>query len=132
MSEPAARFIADTIRDESLARQFAELVKDRPFAEVVGEVVAFARARGYDLDREALVSVKARLDRERAGSAIPESGAAGEEPSDGDLSDDQLDPVSGGIFGWLQHQNRNATMGPTRDRDDKRTDPGNRAFWLGF
>ncbi len=143
MSEAAARFIADTMGDETLARRFAELVGDRSFPEAVGDIVVFARDHGYDLDREALVSVKARLDRQAAaprrpasespaGKALSDGELSDGESSDGELSDAELEPLSGGVFGWLQHQNRNATLGPNRDPGDPRTDPGNRAFWLGF
>ncbi len=90
MAKQAREFIAATVADPELAEAFAARFGDRSVEEAANEVVAFARERGYQVDRDALLAARAEL----AEAAQAESARA-----DAPLSDEALATVSGGILG---------------------------------
>ncbi len=126
MAKQAAEFIAATVTDPELAAAFQAEVGGRCFEEAADDLVAFARERGYQLDRRSLIDTRAAL----------AEAAQGERP----LDDAELGQVTGGIFGsliasaayagrdLLNPSQMSHEMPQFRGYDD----PKNRKFWLGF
>lgn len=111
----AVRFINDSFVDETLSGKFESVIGDKSLDEVAENVVQLAIDNGYDLTMDALKEV-----RELAS-------AGAKEMEEGDLSDDDLENVSGGVLGFLYKLDRGDAS-----RNDPRTNPKNRKFWLGF
>ena len=79
----AVRFINDSFVDETLSRKFESVIGDKSLDEVAENVVQLAIDNGYDLTMDALKKFRGL--------------ASAGEMEEGDLSDDDLENVSGGV-----------------------------------
>ena len=110
----AVRFINDSFVDETLSGKFESVIGDKSFDEVAENVVQLAIDNGYDLTMDALKEV-----RELAF-------AGAKEMEEGDLSDDDLENVSGGVLGWAINQTELIWSG------DRSNNPKKHQFWTIF
>lgn len=84
--EAAERFIDATLTDPALAKEFMTKFAGRDLTEAQEDIVRFAKANFYHLDKAALLRARAGFDSR---SRAPESDAQ-------NLSDDALKAASGG------------------------------------
>lgn len=136
--QATAAFIMATVADEELARDFKAAVAGRSFEAANADIVAFAKARGYDVDEASLDRLRGMIVTEARQVTDPVAA-----PATQDLSDDELMTANGGFFGALAGAfaatvsnvaggNKDGIASFTVSAKDGYFDPSNRSFWLAF
>jgi len=115
----AERFLSAAGSDPGLAKEMSGVVDGRDFDTAIEDLVALARRKGFDATAQDFRDLRRAI-------AAAASGGAG----DADLSDDELEDVTGGLLGYLKDVGRmnseTDAEGPASPRHGKPPGPRTR------